>query len=348
VRDESLTHAKWGAGYSGRWVGEEDQGLEEVVEVVGIAEVGAGFFDDLRDGRGVELACLFEYGGGEGAAELDGAGTALFEWGIVEEGVGVRVEDLVRELGGHGGIDGDGLDAAVADAFEDVAQAVDVHGLIHYVLHYFFDERVIGNLDVAFDVFKAGGYVGENGGEKIVAAHALNLRGDLLAVLETEESEGAVGAPAEAGGEDGGAGEHGLLKDFLDCLGLEEVENIGEREAVLFGESDVDAIVGGRGLQFEVEAAAEAFAEGKAPGAVDAGSEGGVDDELHAAAFVEEALGDDGVLRRDGSQDSAAFADVGSELAEGLGVEEGGEVAHTAPTSGFENWFVRGYIDIRR
>ena len=40
----------------------------------------------------------------------------------------------------------------------------------------------------------------------------------------------------------------------------EELEDVGEGEAVLLGEGDVDAVVGGGGLQLEVEAAAEAFA----------------------------------------------------------------------------------------
>ena len=194
---------------------------------------------------------------------------------------------------GSGSIDGDGLDAAVADGFENAAEAVDVHGFVHDVFHDFFDEGMVGDFDVALDVFKAGGDVGEDGGEEIVAAHALDLRGNFFAVLKAEEGERAVGVPAEAGGEDGRAGEDGLLENVFDGFGLEEVEDIGEGEAVLLGEGDVDAIVGGGGLQFEVEAAAEALAQGESPGAVDAGAEGSVDDELHAAAFVEEALGDD-------------------------------------------------------
>ena len=110
---------------------ERDQIKKHIVEVVGVAEVGARFFDDLRDGRRVELAGLFEHRGGQGAAELHGAGAALFERSIVEEGVGIGVENFVRELRGHGSIDGDGADAAVADAFEHAAEAVDVHGLVH-------------------------------------------------------------------------------------------------------------------------------------------------------------------------------------------------------------------------
>ena len=52
-------------------------------------------------------------------------------------------------------------------------------------------------------------------------------------------------------------------------------------------------VVAGRGLELEVERAAEALAQREAEGAVDAAAEGGVDDELHAARLVEEALDDD-------------------------------------------------------
>ncbi len=84
---------------------------------------------------------------------------------------------------------------------------------------------------------------------------------------------------------------------------------------------DVDAVVGGGGLQLEVEAAAEALAQGESPGLVDAAAEGRVQDELHAAALVEEALGDDGGLGGDGAEDSAAGDDVGDELAGGGGAD---------------------------
>ena len=97
----------------------------------------------------------------------------------------------------------------------------------------------------------------------------------------------------------------------------EEVEDVGEREAVLLGERDVDAVVGGGGLQLEVEAAAEALAQGQPPGLVDAATEGGVEDELHAAAVVEEAFGDDGGFGGHRAEDSAASDDVGDELQRG-------------------------------
>ena len=76
------------------------------------------------------------------------------------------------------------------------------------------------------------------------------------------------------------------------------MEDVGERETVLLAERNVEAVVGGGGLQFEIERAAELLAQRQAPGFVDARAEGRVNHELHAAAFVEEALGDNQFLGR--------------------------------------------------
>ena len=155
--------------------------------------------------------------------------------------------------------------------------------------------------------------VGEDAGEEVVGAGALDLRGDAFALLHAEELQAAAGGPAPAVLEEG-RGDGGLLEELVGGVLGEEVEDVGEREAVLLGEGDVDAVVGGGGLELEVEAAAEALAQGEAPGFVEASAEGGVEDELHAAAFVEEALGDDGGFGGDGAEDGAAGDDVGDEL----------------------------------
>ena len=60
-------------------------------------------------------------------------------------------------------------------------------------------------------------------------------------------------------------------------------------------EREEHALVGGGGLQLEVEGAAEALAEREPEGAVRARAEGRVEDELHPAGLVEEALRDEGL-----------------------------------------------------
>ena len=90
-----------------------------------------------------------------------------------------------------------------------------------------------------------------------------------------------------------GRGQQRLREHLLDRGDAQELEDDFERERVLLAERDHDAVIGGGGLQLEVERPAEALAQRQSPGAIDARAERSVDDELHAAAFVEEALGDD-------------------------------------------------------
>ena len=99
------------------------------------------------------------------------------------------------------------------------------------------------------------------------------------------------------------------------------VEDVAQREAVLLGQRDVQAVVGGGGLQLKIERAAETLAQRQSPGLVDAPAERRMDDELHAAAFIEEALGDDRLLRGHLAQHRAAGDDVLDQLL-GAGVIE--------------------------
>ena len=83
---------------------------------------------------------------------------------------------------------------------------------------------------------------------------------------------------------------------------LQVARDLVELEAVRGGEREHDVVLGRRRLQLEIELAAEALAQRQAPGAVDAAAEGRMDDELHAAGLVEEALEHDGVLRRQAAE----------------------------------------------
>ena len=221
---------------------------------------------------------------------------------------------------GSGGIDCEAADGSALDSSENFDEAFEVHRFLQDVFHDFVDEWMVGDLDVADDGLKAGGGLWEDAGHEVFGAGALDLRGDALAFGETQELQAAAGGPAPAVLEDG-RGDGGLFEELFGGVLGEEVEDVGEGEAVLLGEGDVDAVVGSGGLQLEVEAAAEAFAQSESPGLVDAAAEGRVEDELHAAAFVEEALGDDGGLGGDGSENGAASDDVGDELLGSAGAE---------------------------
>ena len=79
---------------------------------------------------------------------------------------------------------------------------------------------------------------------------------------------------------------------------------------MLLRQRDVEPVVGRRRLQFKIEAAAKALAQRESPGFVDSAAEWRVNDELHSAAFVEEAFRDDRLLCRNIAQHGAALQNV--------------------------------------
>ena len=95
---------------------------------------------------------------------------------------------------------------------------------------------------------------------------------------------------------------------------VQVAEDVGQRERVLRPEREQQRVLGGRGLQLEVELAAEPLAQRQRPGAVDAAAERRVQDELHAARLVEEALEDERLLRRDHAERGASLGQVLDDL----------------------------------
>src|SRR5258708_21112593 len=117
------------------------------------------------------------------------------------------------------------------------------------------------------------------------------MGGDLYTVTKLEKSKRAASVPPPARGEERRR-HHGLLENVLHGIGMEEVEDVGEWEAVLLAERNIQAIVGGGGLQLEIEGAAETLATRQPPGLADASAERSMNDELHATPRVQEALRD--------------------------------------------------------
>jgi hypothetical protein len=91
---------------------------------------------------------------------------------------------------------------------------------------------------------------------------------------------------------------------------MQKPENIRERKTVLIRQRDLEALVGGRGLQFQIEGPAETLAQRESPRFVDAASERRVNHQLHPTAFVEEPLRDDRGLRGNGSEHRPAGNNV--------------------------------------
>ncbi len=89
--------------------------------------------------------------------------TALLQRRIIEIRIRIGVQDFVRELRRNGRIDGDAPDRTIFNAAQQLNQAVHVHRLVNDVLHHFFHQWMVGNLDFSFDVFKARCNIREDG-----------------------------------------------------------------------------------------------------------------------------------------------------------------------------------------
>ena len=70
-------------------------------------------------------------------------------------------------------------------------------------------QRMIGNANLAGQILGAGGLIGEDAGQQIVGAHALDRRWNLAAAGESRHSQRARGVPFPA------RAEHGRIEQRL-------------------------------------------------------------------------------------------------------------------------------------
>ncbi len=287
-------------------LGQADDVEQKVMELVGVARIRLGLGDDAADRLFVEASDAIDDLGREPATNRHRAGAALLERRVVEERVRVGVEDLVREHARLGRLARVHRDGAGADRLDDGEGSFGVHPLDQAVAERLLDERMIRDLDLGADavVVLTALLIGENGGEEIVGAHPEQRRRDLLAAGEAEERERARRVPAEARPEDRRL-QRRLLEDLDEAFGSQELGHGVERKRVLGPEREEHAVVGRRGLELEVEVPTEPLAHEQAEGAVDPCAEGRVDDELHPARLVEEALGHNPRRRRHRAEGAA-------------------------------------------
>ena len=151
-----------------------------------------------------------------------------------------------------------------------------------------------------------------------------------LAGVGARDQQRAGGVLAEAGAEQGRAGE--LADDqVLELVGLDQDE-VGGRRLVGVGEVDDDAVVGPDRVGLEVALGADLGGEGEAPGGVDAAAVGGEDAEAPVADLVAEALDHDRLVGGDDAGRRLLLAQVGDEVLGGAAVEVvlGGQLGRLA------------------
>ncbi|MNF39885.1 hypothetical protein D3C84_208800 [compost metagenome] len=283
------------------------------MHLVGIAYLGPGFLAYRGYGFGVQGAELVAGCRVAPAPVLHRLGAAFLQRRVVEEGIGPGVEDFRGQWRGRRQVAGEQFDLAGLHAPQQGQPGLAVHGLVQAVVEGLRHQRVVGDLAFADDVLQAGHLVGEHRGQQVFAAHALQLRRHLASAGEARQGQGDAGVPAPAHGEQRRI-QHGLDQQLLGAVGVQVAPHLVQREAVAGRQREDQRVLGGGGLQLEVEAAAEALAQGQAPGAVEAAAEGRMDDQLHAAGFVEEALHHQPPLGRQAAEGGAGAGQVVDDL----------------------------------
>ena len=84
---------------------------------------------------------------------------------------------------------------------------------------------------------------------------------------------------------------------------------------MLRAEGKHNGVVGGRGLQLEIERATKPFAQRQSPRAVHPNAKWRVNDQLHSAGLIEEPLQHQFLLRRNQAQGPMSRVEVVGELA---------------------------------
>ena len=294
-------------------VGEKSRGDERVVQFVGVARIGPLLVAHAVDRTLIQRAQVAVGCRVRRAARHDRLRAAFFERRVIQEGVRPRVEDLVRERRRLGCVAGDEPQSAGVNAIEQRRERRVVHRLFEAITDRLLHQRMIGNLPVAGNVLEARGGVRKDRRHQIVGEHALQRRRDLLAAAAPRHGERDGRIPAPARLKDGRVEER-LYEHVARGRRMEIPEDVREGERVLRPEREQQRVLGRRGLQLEVELAAEALAQRQSPRFVDAAAERCVQHELHAAGLVEKPLEDEGVLRRQHAEHAMRIRQIRDDL----------------------------------
>lgn len=134
--------------------------------------------------------------------------------------------------------------------------------------------------------------VRENHRDQVFGVVALKRRGHFFAGAVAGHGERGIGHPAPAGGEHGRRQQR-LDQHVPDRGGLQITGRFCQWKTVGRAQRQYDIVFTGRGLQFEIETAAETLAQCQSPGAVDPRAVGRMDDQVHVAGFIEKAFEND-------------------------------------------------------
>ena len=192
-------------------------------------------------------------------------------------------------------------------------QAINIHGFVQAVSNGLVDQRMVGHLALAHEVFGTGELVWKNGADQIFSRHTCQLRWHLFAAAESRQCQRHPGNPAPTGRKHGRV-EQSLNQQAFDACRMEIARDIGKLEAMSRGQRQHDVVLSGCRLELEVELATEALAQRQPPSPIDAAAIGRVDHELHSTRLIEEAFEDEGILRWQATESAVRGAQIVDQL----------------------------------
>ncbi len=178
----------------------QHQRTEKVVQLLGTAQLRAGLRCDPRHDTRVERGKIARLEG-QSPSRRDRPRAAFLQGGVVQEGVGTPVQDLLGQDRRDDRVDAARLHVAGADPGEDVGQALEVHRLRAAVDERLAHDRVVRDLHRAGDVLLARGKGRKDRGREVVRLHALDGRRDPPAPAVAGGDERARQVPPPAGPE---------------------------------------------------------------------------------------------------------------------------------------------------
>ena len=134
------------------------------MQLVGITNHGPRFFSHLRDRRRIERADSCGIIGRQRAAQLHGSGAPFFKRRIVEVRERIRIQNFVTERRRLRRIDGRDFERSFVHALQQAHHALHVHRFVQTIGDGFVHQRMIGNANLAFQIFRARDLIRENGG----------------------------------------------------------------------------------------------------------------------------------------------------------------------------------------
>ena len=286
--------------------------LLERVAVAGLARLGAvlelrfDFVERLRVDQFAQLL-LAEQLAQQVAVERQRRRPPLGVRRVPLVHVGGDVVEEQRGGEGRGGrrFDLDQVERARVQLFQDLGEGREVEHVLQALAVGLEDHREAGEVPRDF--------------EQALGLQPLLPERRALAGVGARDQQRARGVLAEAGAEQGRAGE--LADDQVFELVRVDQHEVGGRRLVGVGEVDDDAVVGPDRVGLEVALVADFPGQGEAPGGVDAAAVGGEDAEAPVADLVAEALDHDRLVGGDDPGRVLLFAQVGDEVVGGALVE---------------------------